>query len=453
MKPGIPAKYTVTSNKGFLEKLKDFNHHKDDYCISFDIASLFTNIPLEETIHLVAKELYTDNNIKRPPIPKESLVILLKMATGGMFTHRNKIYQQCDGVSMGNPLAPTLANFFLGVLERKLFNVEQQDISDPVFYLRYVDDIFCIFRSGVKFEPFLEKLNGLHKNLTFTFEIGGRTIPFLDTNITLDGEGFSSTVYRKATNTDVVLNYGAVAPSAWKKGLVKCLVHRANVVCSNTALLRSEINQLTKIFYKNGYPMEVIDNIIQEYYENKAVREKNSNKSITSGDTNSAEEIRPKELLRVPYVGKPSILFSRRLRKLVKRRYDRDVRVVYNTTKVQDSFILKDDTPKEIQSKVVYRFTCPSDSDTQYIGYTNRPLRTRVTEHLRKGNSAISDHIALCKGCGTKGVTINNFEIIRKCRNKLETPIYEAILIQKYNPKLNRQLVKPGWQHKLMVFT
>ena len=54
-----------------------------------------------------------------------------------------------------------------------------------------------------------------------------------------------------------------------------------------------------------------------------------------------------------------------------------------------------------------------------------------------------------------KGIKIDNFKILRKCRSKADTPIFEAILIRKFNPSLNRQLVKPGWQHshKLKVFT
>ena len=157
-------------------------------------------------------------------------------------------------------------------------------------------------------------------------------------------------------------------------------------------------------------------------------------------------------MLKVPYIEKGSVLFSRRIRKLIRRHHAKDIRVAYETTKVQNSFVLKDRSPKELLCNVVYRFTCPSDSETQYIGYTNRSLRERVSEHL-KGGTAVSDHISICKSCGDKGVTISNFEILRKCRNKCETPIYEAIMIRKHNPALNRQLVKPGWQHRLMVFT
>ena len=278
------------------------------------------------------------------------------------------------------------------------------------------------------------------------YKVGGNKISFLDTSIALDGQGFSSTVYRKPTNTDVVLNYGAVAPTAWKKGLIKCLLHRANVVCSNKELLHVEVNKIKHIFYNNGYPVEFVDSIVREY-ESKTINQEE--KAAPSDIT----KIKSKMLImKVPYIGKSSILFARRIRKLIKRNHNNDVRVVYDTTKVQDSFRLKDDSPKEILSHVVYRFTCPSDSDTQYIGYTNRSLRERVNEHVR-GKTAVSDHIALCKGCNDKGVTINNFDVLRKCRNKLDTAIYEAILIRKHNPSLNRQLVKPGWQHKLMVFT
>ena len=64
---------------------------------------------------------------------------------------------------MGNPLAPTIANYFMGTLEKNLFNTE--DENNPVLYLRYVDDIFCIFRKDVSLEKFHTKLNKLHKSI------------------------------------------------------------------------------------------------------------------------------------------------------------------------------------------------------------------------------------------------------------------------------------------------
>ena len=53
--------------------------------------------------------------------------------------YKNKLYKQIDGVTMGCPLGLTLANFFLGCIEQKLF----QNKSDflPSVYLGYIDDI------------------------------------------------------------------------------------------------------------------------------------------------------------------------------------------------------------------------------------------------------------------------------------------------------------------------
>ena len=43
---------------------------------------------------------------------KDDFIKLLQLATEGMFLYRDKLYRQIDGVAMGSPLGPTLANFF-----------------------------------------------------------------------------------------------------------------------------------------------------------------------------------------------------------------------------------------------------------------------------------------------------------------------------------------------------
>ena len=106
----------------------------------------------------------------------------------------------------------------------------------------------------------------------------------------------------------------------------------------------------------------------------------------------------------------------------------------------------------ELQSRVVYEFTCRGNPDVRYIGHTNRNFRDRYLEHVR-GGSAISDHIAACQECNNKGVTMNDFAILKKCRHKNDTPKFESLLIKERDPILNRQLVKPGHkQYTLAVF-
>ena len=51
---------------------------------------------------------------------KHAFIKLMKLATQGMFLYNGELFKQIDGVAMGSPLGPTLANFFLANLENKL---------------------------------------------------------------------------------------------------------------------------------------------------------------------------------------------------------------------------------------------------------------------------------------------------------------------------------------------
>ena len=89
--------------------------------MSFDVVSLFTNVPLSETIELLINRLYKDGNPYAISFEKDIPHKLMFMATQGLFMYKNKLYKQIDGVTMCSCLGSTLANFFLGCLEEELF--------------------------------------------------------------------------------------------------------------------------------------------------------------------------------------------------------------------------------------------------------------------------------------------------------------------------------------------
>ena len=125
--------------------------------------------------------------------------------------------------------------------------------------------------------------------------------------------------------------------------------------------------------------------------------------------------------------------------------------------KYQKYFQDPDQFSNEVCTQVVYKFTCPApgDPDTTYIGRTNRSLRERVTEHLniKKCTTAVSEHISQCESCCNTGVSIDNFEIMRQCQQKWDTPVQEALLIKKETPKLNRQSLKStGYSFTFRVY-
>ena len=75
------------------------------------------------------------------------------------FIFNSKFYNQIDGVAMGFPLSPVLANIFIGFHESKWLN--EYNLSKPKFYLRYVDDILAAFVNEQDSLSFFNFLNSL----------------------------------------------------------------------------------------------------------------------------------------------------------------------------------------------------------------------------------------------------------------------------------------------------
>ena len=59
--------------------------------------------------------------------------------------------------------------------------IEQATNLKPIFYKRYVDDIFAVFESESDADAFYSYLNTRHENIKFTFEKEkDNKLPFLD---------------------------------------------------------------------------------------------------------------------------------------------------------------------------------------------------------------------------------------------------------------------------------
>ena len=61
------------------------------------------------------------------------------------FTFNEEVYKQTDGIAMGSPLGPVLADAFMVEFENKIVPVLQENLS---FYKRYVDDTICFVKIG-----------------------------------------------------------------------------------------------------------------------------------------------------------------------------------------------------------------------------------------------------------------------------------------------------------------
>ena len=80
---------------------------------SFDMESLFTNVPLQQSINTILEQVY-NNKLIATQLKKWTLKKLIKdTCSKTAFSTNNKLYQQIDDVSMGSSLGPLLANIIM----------------------------------------------------------------------------------------------------------------------------------------------------------------------------------------------------------------------------------------------------------------------------------------------------------------------------------------------------
>jgi len=182
LKPFTTNEYTTRDSFSFATEIRMQQSTK--FMSSLDVDSLFTNIPLLETINICC-ELLFERNALVDGLNKDEFKELLTLATTESFIlFDNRYYQQIDGVAMGSPLGPTLANIFLCYNEKIWLN-DCPTSFKPLYYRRYVDDIFLLFQDDRCVELFKEYMNNKHPNMHFTSESeSDNTIPFLDVFIT-----------------------------------------------------------------------------------------------------------------------------------------------------------------------------------------------------------------------------------------------------------------------------
>ncbi|BHF67730.1 hypothetical protein SprV_0301075800 [Sparganum proliferum] len=160
----------------FVEAIKAINVD-GRRMLSFDIASLFTNVLVAETINYLC-DVIRDTNYPLG-MPVETLKELLTRCTQNVqFLCNGQLYRQIDGVAMGSPLGPFFANVFMGKVEMTSL---QDTINDLNFYGRYVDDIFCLTDVTTDTDALVQKFNNAHPSVKSSADFeSDNEIAFLD---------------------------------------------------------------------------------------------------------------------------------------------------------------------------------------------------------------------------------------------------------------------------------
>jgi hypothetical protein len=246
----------VRDTQHFIQKINAMGPLPEGSIIAtLDVTSLYTNIPNLDGIRAVLKEMCDDPD---PHVHPHHLIKLLgKVLTRNYFTFNGVMYLQIGGTAMGTPIAPSYANTYMGSHETKLLDGYP---LKPMCWLRYLDDIFCVFTQGQEeFDKFVTYLNDASDDIKFTVEVSYEKVNFLDTTVILDKDSrcLYTTVFSKPTDTHDYLHFTSSHPDHCKTGGPKGQLLRIRRICKRDEDFEKACeNMMGHSLPKKGLPQE-----------------------------------------------------------------------------------------------------------------------------------------------------------------------------------------------------
>ena len=202
-------------------------------------------------------------------------------------------------------------------------------------------------------------INNIFSGIKFTMETeNNNQLAFLDVLITRQDNGVLETsVYRKKTHTDQILNFNSNHPQCHKKSCVRTLFNRVHTHCNTEDSQKREEKHLMRTFRRNNYPMNFVRRCVLGN-RNQKQPPAQQNKRIV-----------------LPYIKNVSELTARLLQPngiTVAHRPEATLRRLVSQPKTKP--------PKLQKSSVIYKISC-NDCNKHYVSQTEGKLSTHLHEH------------------------------------------------------------------------
>lgn len=254
--------FHVRNSLQFVDGLKEIPICENEVLVSFDVVSMFTNIPVDHMIILISErkdEIESKFRIKFE-LFREILLFLLKECA--IFSWNKDFYRQKDSLAMGSPLSPILAKILMTKIIK--FTLSKIPIAPRTLAL-YVDDSFWrIEKEYVNLV--LQTLNSYHHKIKFTVEMEkDNSINFLDVTIIRCSDKLTYRWYRKTYASSRLINYF----SGHEKG---CILETAKAyvrmvfALSDCSFFNENKKILEDILRRNSFPELEIESILRENY-------------------------------------------------------------------------------------------------------------------------------------------------------------------------------------------
>ncbi|XP_075163049.1 uncharacterized protein LOC142235673 [Haematobia irritans] len=390
----VSKKLNVKNSLELKQNLQNIHLNDDEILVSFDVISLFTNIPVHTAIRLIMQNWERIKNFTQ--IPKNTFHNILEfcLMDNNYFVYENKIYNQVFGMPMGNPLSPTIADIVLDhLIDDTLKTLEDNDINIK-YIVKYVDDILAIIRKDDARE-ILNKLNAYHPKIQFTMETeDDNQLAYLDAKLHHIHNSITFDWYTKATSSGRIMNYHSTQPKSQIINTAKSQITRILSI-SDEQYHEKNIKEILNILTSNSFPYKLSLELIEN-----AKRKIINKKQTQSINVTANNEYQIKKCFQsVHYI--PGLIDNKHLKNVINNTNICFAYKPYRTLNITFPN-LKTPIEKEQQCNVVYEIGCNGSSnqscDLVYIGTTRRALQTRVNEHKtdiakKNGKTALSQHI------------------------------------------------------------
>ena len=264
--------------------------------VSFDVTSLYTNIPIIDTLNIIKDHVNNDDQFTRKTaISQDKFLDLVHLVlTTTWYTFNSQFYQQTDGVAMGGPASSTTAEIYMQAYERTAITTA---LHHPKVWERFVDDIYSILQS-THLENVFNHVKNLHQNIKFTIkEESNGELAFLDTLLKRNNGEISVLLYRKLTHTDQHLHYSSHHQASCKERVVSSLFNRAYSIITNKDDLHKGNARIKQVLRENGYQESIISKIFKRITNNRSLPQ---SQQLTQATDIQEEEIRMS--INLPYV-------------------------------------------------------------------------------------------------------------------------------------------------------
>ena len=105
----------------FVKRIMGIKDSANQIMVSFNVDNLYTNVPVHEAIEITLDMLFKNPNSPSIPFNRSQFKQLLEHAVCNVpFRFLDRKFVRIDGVAIGSPLGPILADLFMSNLEQKL---------------------------------------------------------------------------------------------------------------------------------------------------------------------------------------------------------------------------------------------------------------------------------------------------------------------------------------------